>query len=251
MLVNILIFLVSIIPSVLIIIWLNNRRKGDLLYRKSCKSALLRGIISVLPIIGVSGLFFIITTILRATVLREANVLIYQAIYKFIVLAFAEELVKFLALRLLLKKKINPYSWVDVAAYMVIIGTTFGLLEDIPYAIDSSPIVMLVRGFTMGHVGYAFIMGWFYGKRLYTGKKRFGVISLLLPFLLHGIYDFSLTPELIAVNDNLAVIGVTMAIVDLVLLALMIRFFKRSRKTEFYNEPIKLDQPARSYEERK
>ncbi len=65
---------------------------------------------------------------------------------------------------------------------MVIIGTAFGMIEDIPYAIGENPIVIIVRGLTLGHVGYAFIMGWFYGKELYTGKKRYGVIAVLLPW---------------------------------------------------------------------
>lgn len=53
----------------------------------------------------------------------------------------------------------------DVTAIMVIVGAAFGLLEDLPYAIGSNPIQRLVRGFTMGHLGYGFIMGWFYGKK--------------------------------------------------------------------------------------
>lgn len=99
-------------------------------------------------------------------------------------------------------------------------------------------MMMLVRGFTMGHVGYGFIMGWFYGKRLYTGKKKYGVIAVLLPWLLHGIYDFSLTPELIEVNENFMVIALFMALLDIVTLILMIRFFIRSNKQERYLQPV-------------
>ena len=119
-----------------------------------------------------------------------------------------------------------------------IIGAAFGLVEDIPYAIGVSPMVMLVRGITTGHTGYGFIMGWFYGKKLYTGKKGFGVIAFMLPWLFHGLYDFSLTEELLAVNDNLAVIAVSLALMDIVLLILTIRFFRRSRRIERYNEPL-------------
>ena len=121
---------------------------------------------------------------------------------------------------------------------MVIIGTAFGLVEDIPYAIGATPVIMLVRGFTMGHLGYGFMMGWFYGKKLYTGKKRYGVLAFVLPFLLHGLYDFSLTPELLKWNDNIAFLGVALAATDLVLLALMIRFFIKARKKEHYNTDL-------------
>ena len=235
---SIVIFLISIIPGVLIILWLMNRRKEDLPYKKSCRSALMRGLISVLPIVGMSALFNILIAVLKLLFLCDLHVLVKQAIYTFIVLSFAEELVKYLYFHALLKKRYNEYTWADVVAFMVIIGTAFGLVEDIPYAIGASPMVMLVRGITMGHVGYGFVMGWFYGKSLYTGKKRFAVLSFLLPFLLHGLYDFSLSEELLAVNDDFAVVGVSLAIVDVVLLALMIRFFLRSGKKDSYNVPL-------------
>lgn len=237
MIVNILIFLLSIIPSVLIFLWLRNRHKDDPLYRKSCNSAFIRGIVSVLPILVLSGVLFLLNGVIRVFLLQNADIL-YKALYTFVVLAFAEELVKFLAFRLLLKKKFCAYSWADVVALMVIIGTGFGLIEDLPYAIGADAITMLVRGFTMGHVGYGFLMGWFYGKKLYTGKKRYGVIAFLLPWLLHGLYDFSLSPELLAWNENLAIVAIVLALVDLVMLALMFRFFLRARKAERYNMPV-------------
>ena len=185
-----------------------------------------------------SAVLFIMNAALKLTLLKDANILVYKAIYKFIVLAFAEEIIKYLVFRFVLKRKKYSYSWADITAIMVIVGTAFGLMEALPYAFDASPMMMLVRGFTMGHVGYGFIMGWFYGKRLYTGKKKYAVISVLLPWLLHGIYDFSLTPELLEVNENLMFIALFMALLDIVMLILMIRFFVRSKKQERYMQSV-------------
>jgi uncharacterized membrane protein len=53
-----------------------------------------------------------------------------------------------------------------------------------------------------------------------------------LPFLIHGLYDFSLSEELLKTNDNLAFIGISLALLDIVLLILMVRFFLISRKKE-------------------
>lgn len=238
MLLSVLFFLLSIIPSALIIVWLMNRRKEDLQYKKSCKSAVVRGVVAILPILAVSGVLSILKNVLKITLFKNMTPLAFQAIHDFIVLAFAEELVKFVMLRLLLKKRFNDYSFADVTAFMVIIGTAFGLVEDIPYAVGASPGMMLIRGITMGHLGYGFIMGWFYGKRLYTDKKRYGVIAFVLPFFIHGLYDFSLSPELLEVNDNLSAIAVSLAVTDVILLVLTIRFFIRSRKKEYYNLPL-------------
>lgn len=227
---SILIFILSIIPSALIIAWMFKRHgKEDLTYKRTAKGALWRGLLSVLPILLVSATLYVVNVVLKLTIFKGIPVLAYQAVYKFVVLAFAEEIIKYLMLRLTLKKS-NGYSWSDVVAFMVIIGTAFGLMEDIPYAVGADVPTMLVRGFTMGHVGYAFMMGWFYGKSVKTGKKRYDVIAVLLPWALHGIYDYSLTPELMDINENFMFIAVGMAVLDVVVLALMIRFFVRERK---------------------
>lgn len=238
MLVLILGFIVSLIPSVLIIIWLRKRNDAEASYVKSCDAALKSGAISILPIIGVSALFAVANALIRAFVFPNMNTLIYKAIYAFIVLAFAEELVKFHSLKRVLKQHLNDYSWADVVAFMVIVGGTFGLLESVVYAIGSDPITMIVRGITMGHLGYGFIMGWFYGKKLYTGKKKYGVLALVIPFFIHGLYDYSLTPELLEATDIAAFIAVSLALLDIILVVLTIRFFRKARKKEEYNLPL-------------
>lgn len=234
MILSIIIFLISLVPSILIIIWLRNRHKEDLVYKKSCTFAFWGGIIGVLPIILLSGTLYLINILF----FRNMNVFVYVGISNFIVAAFAEEIIKYSVFRVTLKKRPYSYSWADVTAVMVIVGTAFGLLEDIPYALETNPIQMLVRGISMGHVGYGFIMGWFYGKKLYTGKKIYGVIAILLPWFIHGLYDFSLAPEFLALNENFAFIAMSLAVLDIVLLVLMIRFFIRSKKKEHYQQPV-------------
>ena len=201
-----------------------------LTYRKYCTSAFVRGMLCALPILALSGILFILNGVLRTTLLVNMPVLLYKAIYNFIVLALVEEIVKFIAFKLFLKKKPFAYSSADIVAIMVIIGTGFGLLESVLYAIDSSPIVMLVRGITIGHAGYGFLMGLLYAKRMQTGKKVYGFLAVLIPWLIHGLYDFSLSPELIQVNDNFAFLGVSLALLDVVLLILMICYFVKAKK---------------------
>ena len=56
------------------------------------------------------------------------------------------------------------------------------------------------------------------------------IICMLLPWLIHGLYDFSLTPELFERNDNLVFIPMVMALTELVAPVLTIRFFIRVKK---------------------
>lgn len=201
-----------------------------LTYRKHCLSALLTGMLCTVPILVLSGILYILNNVLRATLLEGTSVLLYKAIYTFIVLALAEEIVKFFAFKLFLKKRPFAYTPEDMVAIMVILGTGFGLLESVVYAIGATPVIMLVRGVTVGHVGYGFLMGLFYSKRIQTGKKGYGFLAVLIPWLIHGLYDFSLSPELIEINDNFAFLGVSLAILDIVLLIFMIRYFVKTKK---------------------
>lgn len=251
MIISILIFLLSIVPSILIFIWLRSRHKEDALYKKTATKCLIGGFIDVLPILAVSGTLYLINNILKNIVFKEAPQLIFTATHNFIVLAFAEELVKFLTLVIILKKKKEPYSSADVIAYMVIIGTAFGLIEDVPYAIGADPITMLVRGFTMGHVSYAFITGFFYAKGLKSGKKVNIFLALFIPWLIHGLYDFSLSKELLEINDNFVFLPIIIVIIELVILIMMFVFFIKERKgkKEKYQEILECSVKEEAVEE--
>ena len=104
MLINFLILLVSLVPSVLIVLWMT-RRKIDPLYQKGGHSAILRGAISVLPILALSGTLFLLNGAIRLTLLKDVDVLLYIAVYPFVVRGFAEEGSKFRAFGLLLRQK--------------------------------------------------------------------------------------------------------------------------------------------------
>ena len=117
MFLSIIIFIVSIIPAVLVFILLKKRKSDDAMYKKSCNSALVRGLVSVLPILVVSATLHLLNNLIRVTLLRDMNILIYRSLYTFIVLAFAEEIVKYGVFKLLLRKKYYAYTWADVTAW--------------------------------------------------------------------------------------------------------------------------------------
>ena len=236
MLVNILVFIASLIPSILIVVFMTKRKKGDLLYAKTCNKAVVGGLISVLPILAVSGTFYILGNVMHKLVFPGIPPLLYAGIYNFVVLAFAEEIVKYGTFRIVLTKDKAPSTYADIVAYMIIIGTLFGLLEDIPYAIGANAMTMAIRGLTMGHVGYALIMGWFHAKSLETGKKGYSALGLIITWIIHGIYDFSLSNEFMEVHEALMLVGISFAILDVVLLILMIVFFVRVHKKGFYQQ---------------
>ena len=63
-------------------------------------------------------------------------------------------------------------------------------------------------------------------------------IGFMLAWLIHGLYDFSLGDEFIAVNDNLVVVPLLLAVLDIVLVILLVRFVRKAKKQEIYTEPL-------------
>lgn len=236
MFLSILFFLISLIPTTLLLIWMFKRRpKDNVAYKKMSIRSLVGGLISILPILGISALFHV----LNRLIFKDVPVLLYQGIYNFVVLALSEEIVKFVVLLIVLKKKKEEFSSSDIVAFMVIIGATFGLVEDIPYAIGADPMTMLIRGLTMGHVGYGFIMGYFYAKGVKKNNVFYKIVGFVLPWLLHGLYDFSLAKELIELNDAFMMIAFSLAVLDIVLLIILsVYFIKDYKKRKIVEAPV-------------
>ena len=229
-------YLLSVIPTVALFLWLRNSlRKDDAAYRKLCGETLRRGVLCTFPIIAGSG---ILSLLLAVSGIKNSSQLLYQALYDFIAIALVEETVKFLTFRRSLEKTDYPYSWMDITAIMTIVGLGFGAAENIVVAINSGIVPMLIRAVTIAHGGYGFVVGYFYGKGVKTGKGIYKVIGFVLIWLMHGLYDFSLSDEFIAVNDNLVVVAVLLAVLDLVLAVALIVFFAKARKQERYTEPL-------------
>jgi len=235
MIVLFLAIIVSFVPALALYWWLKNRIKDEEAYKELCGSALKRGIVSIFPALLFSAAFQIIIAL---TGLKKSNLLLYEALYTFIVLALAEELVKYLALRHTLKKTDYRVSWMDVTVLMTIVGIGFDLLESIVYAIGASVPVVLIRGICIPHAGYGFIAGYFYGKGVKSGKTGVTRIGFVLAWLLHGLYDFSLSEPFIAINENLMAVALLLAVMDIVLVILLIRFVRKRKGLEEYTDPL-------------
>ena len=223
----------SFIPYTALFLWLRGRRRDNPTYKKLCDMALGHGVLCVLPVILFSGVSYIIV---RLTGLHQSNPLLYQAVYAIIVLALMEELAKYLLFRRVVNKTPYPCSWLDKTILMTIVGIGFGAIEAVIYSIGASIPVVLVRGICLPHAGYGFVVGYFCGKSVKYGKPVYKWIGFLIAWLLHGIYDFSLSEEFLAINDNLAIVAVLLALMDIFLVIRLIVFVNKAKKNEIYNE---------------
>ena len=230
-------FIVSMIPAVLLFFWLKDkvRKPEDENYKKNCVNAMLNGFLSVLLVILFSGVLSISAALLG---FKDGSSIWATMFHDFIAIAFSEELAKTLMFRKTLNNSESPYTWQDMAAFMVIVSLGFEILESIVYAFGTSPGQILVRGILVMHGGFGFIEGYYYGKAKYTGKKWYAVLGFALAWLMHGAYDFGLSESFAALGDWTPFLSVSLAGVSLIILVVMVIFFAKKNKKEQYTVPL-------------
>ena len=130
-----------------------------------------------------------------------AGTILETAVYAFFVVAFTEEYMKYLVLRLYNyphKEFDEPY---DGIMYGVAVSLGFAAVENVLYVLnaeDQAVSTGLLRMFTAvpGHAMFGVLMGYFVGKaKFHVGKvSPFWVrtLGLVVAILMHGLYDFLL-----------------------------------------------------------
>ncbi|WP_051689200.1 PrsW family glutamic-type intramembrane protease [Butyrivibrio sp. AE2032] len=156
------------------------------------------------------GLFFAgMGTVVTALIAENVGGLLldlampYESVAKAVILATvivgpAEEIGKYLVMRIITWKNKNfNYSY-DAIVYAVFVSLGFAALENIAYVFTTGVLTALVRMVTAvpGHACYAVFMGYFYSKAKYaslTNKKGstalFKFLAIIVPTIIHGIYD--------------------------------------------------------------
>lgn len=150
--------------------------------------ALLAGALTVIPILFVERFLSTFTDYFYG--------LMAAAWKAFVVAAFTEELFKFLALYLLIWKSREFNDKYDGIVYSVFISLGFAAVENVLYVFGNGYGTGIMRAFTAvpAHAIFGITMGFYFGMaRFYTKKEdHLKRKALLIPVLLHGIYDFIL-----------------------------------------------------------
>ncbi len=145
---------------------------------------------------------------------------IYNVCQNFIGIALVEEGLKFVVLFFRTSKNKNFNSLFDGIIYAVFVSLGFAALENIFYVLEYGWLNALTRGILSvpGHMFFAVLMGYYYslyhmyemaGKTERSLKsegliaknavefsgKRFLVMSLIMPVLAHGLYDYCCTVD--------------------------------------------------------
>ncbi|MDX1960788.1 MAG: cyclic nucleotide-binding domain-containing protein [Leptospiraceae bacterium] len=178
-------FLVSVIP-VVISYFLFQRYSQDKNIKIKTFDALLFGVISASLLVLVHSKF---------KIEFSANEAIYTALLN---ASFLEKLVAFIFINYLLRVTYKENTVHEGITISIFYSLGFAILENIFYAYEFQKPEILLRFFSSVplHLGTNSIMGYLLGLHLKyetkTNRFIYFILAFFIPFLFHGLYDFSL-----------------------------------------------------------
>lgn len=192
---NYLIIIISLLPIFLLALYFY---KKDTIKepKKLLKKLFYSGFLSALLVI----LFSIINLIFFPSFNNVENTSIGKIfIYTFIFVSLIEESCKLFIIYKFSYNDENFDQFFDIILYSVLVGLGFACFENILY-ISTSTIALqtaLLRGITAvpAHACFQTFMGYYLSLNKFknTNKtKKYFILSLVIPIILHGIYDFLL-----------------------------------------------------------
>jgi len=157
--------------------------------------------------------------------------------FSFLIVAFSEETLKYIFLRYYLYPKKEFAVPLDGIVYAACIGLGFAAAENFLYLVirledlEQAYSLAYRRMFTAlpAHAAFGVVMGYFMGLARFQAKKEvlFLLLALLLPIVLHGLYDFFIFQKLSKVLTIFT--EITLAI-SLLLGAFMIRAHRHYKR---------------------
>ena len=231
--ISIILYQISIIPVILIYFWIKKTVYKDDEHKVMAKKALINGFTSVIPALIIGALLLII----QKVVFKDQSIA-GTFYYTFFVLALPEELAKAFMFERLIKKQDGAFSWLDITIYMVFVAIGFDILESAIYAVGASPLEIIIRGVTCPHLGYGFIMGYLIGKAKKECKRLYYIPAFVIPWILHGSYDFSVKYEATQTDYAIMYTALGLAVVSLVLTIAFVVFTIRAQNNQKYTEVI-------------
>lgn len=186
------ILIASLAPVFIILLYIYLRDKYDREPVWLLAQLVFAGALAVIPIALVEKLL-----VGWAPPLGKVGGAFYHA---FVVAGFTEEGFKFLVLYLLVWNHSRFNEKFDGIVYAVFVSLGFAAVENIMYVVQSGYQTALVRALTAvpAHALFGVTMGYYLGiARMYDEIRGVNLRrAILIPILLHGIYDFILMVEI-------------------------------------------------------
>lgn len=181
--------LAAVAPSVALMYFFYMKDKYEKEPRYLLVRAFFLGVIAVIPILFVE---------MRLNIFDMAYSSLIAAGYTaFIVAGLVEESFKFLVFYLFIWRHHEFDEMYDGIVYSVFVSLGFATIENIGYVLSTGFSVALLRSLTAvpAHAMFGVIMGYYLGIAKFVRspyKEKYFRLGLIVPILLHGLYDFIL-----------------------------------------------------------
>ena len=245
--------ILQFVVYILILIWLLKKKYGEKYSWKSLLRFWACGAVSLL--IGIS------LPLQKDMFYGLKNPLLIGFVTAFLMAGLLEEVLKYLMFRLAIFKNKEVVTWMDAIIAAVFVGAGFGMTEALNNVLGGA--VNILRAFVPMHLFFQFVMGYFYGKARVTKQKKYDVYALVVPILLHTVFDMFILGILSVVSPEdlggktveqlqnmpygnyILVMGVALVVivavsfVALIVTAVKIsKWKKRGEKQELLAEPV-------------
>lgn len=186
------VLLASLAPVFIILFYIYFRDKYDKEPIGLLVKSVISGMLVVIPVLFVGRILM--------GIMPEIGKIGNAAYHAFVVAGTTEELFKFLALYLLVWNSPSFDEKFDGIVYAVFVSLGFAAVENVLYVMDGGLQTAMIRGITAvpAHAIFGISMGYYLGiAHMYDElRKPYLRKAILIPILLHGIYDFILMVEI-------------------------------------------------------
>ena len=228
--------LVSYIPAALLYLYLRGLHGKDPGYRADCRRLLKDGILCSFAVVLLA---FVLNILWNMSGLGKGHPLLNEFVKAFVFAAFAEEFVKCMTAGRMIRRNADKVSRLDIIAYCGIVSIGFHLLESVVYFFGTNLIQILVRGIIELHAAFGMTVGMGLATGLAKKKKIYTCAGFILAVFLHGMYDFSLSEEFLALNDNLVFVPFIVILILLVIMVRILLMIHKQKNNEAYTKPLK------------
>lgn len=235
--------LMSMPVSIGLLIWISRMKKNDPFPKFTFARLLIFGVISLLVSAVISLIGSMIVILIQigpeqlgmlmnaetaAQVIQGINdasnemtvsSLLIRFARTFVLIGLAEEVLKFLCAKTGMRREGTVHTWKDALLCFAVVAVGFQIAEDIMYSSGSMGIA-IYRALTPFHFTFAVIMGYIWGLGKVKGNRFYTVMALVIPALIHALYDFSV--NLLRRSDDYAVFALAMSLFMFILTVVMI-----------------------------
>jgi len=144
------------------------------------------------------GTFLVLPTMFIQYVFEAEQILQGDFLSSFLAIGLLEEFIKWFILYYVIYYHVafdEPY---DGVVYSSAVSLGFATAENLLYLVANGVEFAVGRAFlpVSSHALFGVIMGYYVGKSKFSNaKKQYLFLSLFIPFILHGLYDFILKNE--------------------------------------------------------